>query len=286
MFQNNYDVSGKPKTSAKNYQYLSATGALPYNMTNDYMFRIVLQRDEETLTGLICSILHLERIMIKSIVIENPVDPGESVDDKEYQMDILVTLNNDTCINLEMQVLNEGNWPVRSLVYLCRRFDNLSHGTEYSDTKPVYHIGFIDFPLFKDEPEFFAKYQLINAKTGRLYTDKFNLLVVELKSTDLATEEDRSYHIDTWAKLFKATTWEEIKMITKDNPSMNSTAESLYMANSDFVTREKCRIREDAIFHENYMQNKIKELTKENSSLTSEIDHLKSLLAEHGITDI
>ena len=93
MCNNISAISGNPKTSAKNYQYLSATGNLPYNMTNDYMFRIVLQKDEETLIGLICSLLHLERSMVKSVVIENPINPGESVDDKEYQMDILVTLN-------------------------------------------------------------------------------------------------------------------------------------------------------------------------------------------------
>ena len=51
----------------------------------------------------------------------------------------------------------------------------------------------------------------------------------------MATAEDMSNHIDTWARLFKATTWEEIKMITKDNPSLNSTAESIYLSNTDFV---------------------------------------------------
>ena len=50
--------------------------------------------------------------------------------------------------------------------------------------------------------------------------------VIELKHIELATEADKQYGIDTWARLFKAKTWEEIKMITKDNPSMNSTAEN------------------------------------------------------------
>ena len=36
------------------YNYLNATGKLKYNMTNDYMFRMVLQRDKETLTNTTC----------------------------------------------------------------------------------------------------------------------------------------------------------------------------------------------------------------------------------------
>ena len=159
---------------------MSAKGKLPYNMTNDYMFRIVLQRDEETLKGLICSILHLSKDQVSYVKIENPITPGEAIDEKEYQLDILVSLNDSSYINLEMQVLNYNNWPLRSLSYLCRNFDNLHRGADYSEVKPVYQVGFLDFTLFKDHPEFFARYQLKNTKDGFLYTDKFNLYVVEL----------------------------------------------------------------------------------------------------------
>ena len=46
-------------------------------------------------------------------------------------------------------------------------------------------------------------------------------------------------------------------MITKDNPSLYSTAESIYLSNADFVIREQCRRREDAITHENYQKEQI-----------------------------
>ncbi len=32
-----------------------------------------------------------------------------------------------------------------------------------------------------------------------------------------ATAEDKRYNIDKWAKLFKAKTWEEIKMLAKQD---------------------------------------------------------------------
>lgn len=40
--------------------YLEATGRIDYGMTNDYMFRAILQRNEKVLKGLICSLLHLK----------------------------------------------------------------------------------------------------------------------------------------------------------------------------------------------------------------------------------
>ncbi|MBP3274174.1 MAG: PD-(D/E)XK nuclease family transposase [Butyrivibrio sp.] len=132
----------------ENYHYLDATGLLHYNMTNDYMFRMVLQRDKNTLINLISSILGIPVSKIKDVKIQNPVEVGKSINDKEYQMDILVLLNDDTYINIEMQVENYNNWPMRSLSYLCRRFDNAARGQDYNQVKPVYHIGFIDFTLF------------------------------------------------------------------------------------------------------------------------------------------
>ena len=286
------------------YQYLNATGHLDYNLTNDYMFRMVLQRDKATLSALICSVLGLESDEVLDVKIENTVEPGSAINNKEYQLDILVTLNNYAFINLEMQVINYNNWPERSVSYLSRRFDNVTRGKDYSTVKPVYHIGFLDFTLFEDHPEFFAKYQLRNAVDNYLYTDKFNLFVIELNHTDMARPDDKKQKVDTWAKLFKATTWEEIKMITKDNPSMNSTAETIFLSNSDYAIREQCRIREDNIAHEKYQKECIENLTndkkklieekeiltKENDNLTEKCDHLSeenarllALLKENGI---
>ena len=107
--------------------------------------------------------------------------------------------------------------------------------------------------------------------------------MIELNHTELATQEDKAFEIDKWAKLFKAKTWEEIKMITKDNPSMNSTAESIYLSDADFLIREQCRRREDAIAHEKYQKELIESLQatiakdKETiANLQAELDHYKS----------
>ena len=53
-------------------------------------------------------------------------------------------LNNNTLINLEMQVTNEYNWQERSLGYLCRSFEHLRSGQEYEETLPEIHIGFFE----------------------------------------------------------------------------------------------------------------------------------------------
>ena len=39
--------------------FLNASGRVPYRMTNDYLFRAVLQSSNKALKGLICALLHL-----------------------------------------------------------------------------------------------------------------------------------------------------------------------------------------------------------------------------------
>ena len=225
--------------------FQNACGPVPYNMTNDYMFRAVLQSNNTVLRGLICSLLHLSEKEVTSVEITNPVILGEAVKDKEFRLDINVVLNNHILINLEMQIANKLNWRERSLMYLCRSFDQLNHGQDYMDTEPVVHIGFLDYTLFEDLPEFYASYKLINVKNNQKYSDSLTLNVVDLSRIDLATDEDKKYHIHEWAMLFKAATWEEIKMLASKDEYLKEASETIFRMSADDLVRKRCRDREE-----------------------------------------
>ena len=223
----------------------NAHGAIPYGMTNDYMFRAVLQTNNTALRGLICSLLHLHEEDIISVEITNPIILGKSIKSKEFRLDINVALNNCSHINLEMQVTGRLIWSNRSISYLCRSFDMLNHGQDYAEVKPVIHIGFLDYTLFNDCPEFYATYKLLNVKNHHVYSDNLTLSVVDLSHIELATDEDKEYHIDYWAKLFKATTWEEIKMLSVKDKYINEAAKTIFRLSAKDQIRKRCRDREE-----------------------------------------
>ena len=220
--------------------FINAKGKIPYNMTNDYMFRAVLQSNNKVLRGLICALLHLQESDIRSVEITNTIILGQAIEDKEIRLDINVVLNNNKLINLEMQVANELNWPNRSVLYLCRSFDQLNHGQDYNEIKPVIHIGFLDYTLFEEYPEFYATYKLINVNNHHIYSDNMTLGVVNLSRMDLATEVDKEYQIDRWAALFKAKTWEEIKMIAGNSEYLSEATKSIFQMCSDAQIRKMC----------------------------------------------
>ena len=146
------------------------TGAIRYTMKNDYMFRAVLQKNENALKGLLYALLSLPEGSITSVVILNPIVLGESIDDKTCILDINIHLNNDLFIDIELQVTNLGNWPERSLTYLCLSFDQLQRGEEYIDVHTTIHIGILDFNLPNLTPEFYSEFKMMNTKNHEIYS--------------------------------------------------------------------------------------------------------------------
>lgn len=147
--------------------------------------------------------------------------------------------------NLEMQVANKLNWQNRSISYLCRTYDQLHHGQDYSEAKTVIHIGFLDYTLFPDSSEFYSTYKLMNVNNHRIYSDNLILRVLDLTQINLATSEDKAYLIDYWAALFKAKTWEEIKMLAEKNEYLNEASETMFQLSADELIKKRCRDREE-----------------------------------------
>ena len=236
-----------------------ATGVIPYTFLNDYMFRMILQKHKNVLRSIVCACLKLKTEEVQDIVVQNPIELGEAIDDKTFILDIHVLLNNNTIINLEMQVLDLKDWPERSLSYLARSYDNVAKGDEYMNVKPVYHIGFLNYTLFPDYPEFFAQYRMMNIKNHNLYTTKFNLYVVDLTQIKLATEEDQESGLVYWTKIFKAKTWEELRQMAERNQELQEATEALYVYNQDEIVKEQCRARQDYYNHERGTQKRLEE---------------------------
>lgn len=171
-----------------------------------------------------------------------------------------------------MQVLNKGYWTDRSLGYLCRSFDNLNKGQDYSETKPVIHISILDFTLFPQFPELYASYTLMNKKNHNIYSDKLMLSVLDLNQIELATEEDREYQIDCWAALFKAETWEELKMIASKNEYMSEICPTLYKVSAEENIRLQCEALEDYYRQQRTIQSEMDKMNRELASMAQKVE--------------
>ena len=271
------------------------TGKLPYKLTNDYLFRAVFQARPKALEGLCRSVLHLSKEDIISVTLQNPIELGEEIDSKEFILDLAILINQTRFLNLEMQVYHDPNWIDRSVSYTSRCFDNLNRGETYDHVLPVTHIGFLNYTLFPESPEFHANYQLMNTKNHQIYSSKFCIGVINLTQIELATEEDKKYDVDLWARVFTATTWEEINMLAQNNEYLQEAVSGVRQLTAEEKIRQRCQARETNAYWERIRNAQTKRLETdlantqtelanalaENETLNKELEELRAFKAAH-----
>lgn len=98
--------------------------------------------------------------------------------------------------------------------------------------------------------------------------------MLDLTQIDMASDEDKAYGIDTWATVFKAKTWEELRMAVQSNEYMKDVAETLYELNSDETIRQQCEARRRAEIEEKHIHDKLKKLEEDKENLTREKNEL------------
>ena len=237
-------ISKEPLTQFPCSSKNSFTGELPYKLTNDFFFKVFLERNESALRGLLCALLSMKPEEILSVTITNPIQPGDSVDDKNMILDVRVLLNNQEIINLEMQVINLYNWPERSLSYLCRMFDQLKRGEDYKIAKKTIHISITNFTPENFPEILYSDYFLYNPKTMHKYSDKFGIYMLQLNQLGNPEDEKNMPDIYYWAQLFKAGTWEEIQMLADKNQAIQESIVTIQELTADEKMQMQMEARE------------------------------------------
>ncbi len=251
-----------------------------YTLKNNYLFIALMNDSEYALKMLICSLLGYKKSDIKEITIRNPIQVGQAIERKGFILDVALLLNNDTYVNIELQLINYGNWPERSVGYLCRSYDNLNRGDDYIDTKSAVHIGILDFTLFEEYPEFFASYRLLNVKNHNEYTGKFQLYVLDLNQIELATQEDRTNERDVWARLFQAKTRGDLMSIAQQYKEFEPVINRMNTLMSDDAIQLQYDAEETLRNREKGIRKKIHRLEEELSEKDSQLADQKAQLAD------
>ena len=111
----------------------------------------------------------------------------------------------------------------------------------------------------------------MNIKNYTIYSDKMRLYVLNLTCIDLATEEDQQSHLDDWASLFKAATWEELKMIAKQDEFINEACSTIYQLSQEESIRLQCEAREDFYRRQRSVQSMLDANKSKIESLNADI---------------
>lgn len=194
---------------------------------------------------------------------------------KQGFMDILVELNDDTKIDIEMQVEKQKYWYQRNLFYLARMFtDDLVSGDEYTKLRRCVTISILDFNL-NDDNICHSVYKLRD-QIGREYSNLFEIHIIELKKIP-----DENDAVKDWIKLFNVKSEEEMNMLAKANLKMKEATEVLRSINIRkefrFWREGRIKARRDRYAREEYVRDEGK-IEGTYVTLASNVDSLMTCM--------
>lgn len=138
-------------------------------------------KNTDILADFLATVLEINPSEITSIeILDNEVVPDALIS-KFSRLDLRITINRITTVNIEIQVLNYGNYKERTLFYWAKIYTGeLQKSEDYLNLKNTVSINVIDFNLF-DCKEYHSTFKIFEEHRQELLTDKFRIDFFELR---------------------------------------------------------------------------------------------------------
>ncbi len=188
----------------------------------DYFIK-ELFHEEIVLRYFIQDILSLSMEQVRSVRLRNTFLRRSHRKKKLGILDIVADLNDNTKLNIEMQIRFFKAWDKRQLFYLCKLFtEDLLTGQDYSRLCRCIGISLLDFNLSERE-EYHSIYRLRDS-AGNEFSDALEIHVLELKK-----QLTGQNHVDDWIRFFNIETEGDIKMLKSrtKNPGILTAIQTL-----------------------------------------------------------
>lgn len=213
--------------------------------TNDFCFTELMQ-NSKVRKGFLAAILNLHPDEIKNTTILQRETRRSSEDDKYGILDVKVELWDKTIVDVEMQVEYLDYWTKRILFYLSKIYtEQIKKGEPYSKLQKCIHVSILDFIHFPEDDECYHVIRLHDAKTGEMYTDLFELHILELKK--LPKEVTTEGEIIKWMRFFGGKSKEEFENMSKGNEYIDEAYNELKKLSANDIKRYKYEAREKMI---------------------------------------
>lgn len=186
------------------------------SLKNDYAFTQIMKQPK-ILKGFLSSILGIQPENIGQIQIKDRHLSKDLLEGKLSILNLYAIVEDIGKINIEMQILPYSYWDRRVFSYLSKVYtQNLKSGQTYDSCTKSVHISILGFNQFTDTDYFYSSFHMREDQRHTLYSDQWEIHVIELKKLYLSTVKRKHKDLYKWACLFSADREEERMMVEKD----------------------------------------------------------------------
>ena len=223
------------------------------NPLNDYIFQKLLgeKGDEEQLLSFLNAVLRRagRDTLVSVEILDGKVLTAEVIGDKTSILDILALTDNNTRVNIEVQLRNLGNMDRRSLFYWSRDYSKgIEAGQDYILLPNVIAINIVNFDFIPLE-DFHTTYHLWEDNHRHMLTDALEIHFIEVpKFKRLADKDIANNPLHRWLTYFDKNTPENIlKEVLNMDTAIKKADEKMAFISNDKETLRLYHLREMAM---------------------------------------
>lgn len=227
---------------------------------------------------------------IKETVLQNTTLPKVHEDEKQAILDVYLVMNDDTEINIEIQLAYMASWADRSAFYVSKMLvGQIGVNKKYSNLKKCIGINLLDFNYIKETNRFHTTYHISEDTEHIRYTNIMEWHIVELPK--LPAMDDGTDLYD-WIRFIKAESKEEFEMLAKKNEYLEAAYKELEIISQDeqkriaYTTRQKALFDYNPLMEENWLRGKAEVRAEERKSMAEKMrimgyseEEIKALLS-------
>ena len=137
-------------------------------------------------------------------------------------------------------------WPNRVLFSLGKMYTSqLKEGEGYENLKQCVHVSILNFIHFPDDNICFRAISFCEEGTGKIYTDKMKIYVLELPK--LPPEQKNEKDIIRWMRFLRAKSRKEFEKMAERDEYIQEAYEALKRMSADEKKRLEYEAREKAL---------------------------------------
>lgn len=201
--------------------------------------------------GFLSAVLNIPDTEIKTTTMLNTNLKLVHEDEKQGILDVRLTLNNNTEIDIEMQLSYLKSWADRSVFYLSKMLvEQVGIDKRYSNIRKCIGINILDFKYIKNTDRFHTSYHIREDKDYSVYTDVMEWHIIELPKLPANTDGTSLYD---WAKFINTEDREGFQMLAKKSVYLDEAYKQLEVISQDQEKRLEYTARQKALYDYNTM---------------------------------
>jgi predicted transposase/invertase (TIGR01784 family) len=225
----------------------------------DFVFKLLFGNEKDTsfLISFLNAALGLTgEKAIKSVIIKNPVNDRQTEEDKLSIMDVKAETNDETMINIEIQLRDQHNMRQRTLYHLSKMIaERLNKGEYYKEIAKTVAINILNFDLLGEEIRFHNKFRFLETQTHKELTDVAEIHFMELpvlrryieKNKENITNIIGKEKLLDWLLFIDNPNSEYTKLVENADEAIGRAKEMLRTLSADEKLHEEYLAREKAI---------------------------------------